>query len=436
MRDLLDYQADQIERVLGSHGVSVRVYGGAVTPRMVEFHLAPAAGVKIARIEALSEELALSLGVKSCRVERRGSVVTVEVPKDRPPIVGLIRLMSAMGETVPAVSAVLGQDNQGLPIVLRLPSPDVAHVLITGTTGSGKTELAKSMILSLALCNPPQALRLLLIDPKGRGYRLFNGLPHLICPVVTDGNEAAHRLDGLLDEMERRDEAGECEPRIIVFVDEMADLMMVSGKQMVQTVTRLAQRGREAGIHLVASTQKPTAAIVGGLAKSNFPARLVGSVASADDARIAAGVAGSGAERLTGRGDFLLVVKGQIQRLQAAYVAPAEVEVAVTQLARQFRRPAGGERAGAPRSDGNQPTLARPADAAIGGVLAQATPENSHEPAHPASEVDDQPPAVAATSGNARFSAAVKAPASDGATASFVTRQINAYLRLISRQGS
>jgi DNA segregation ATPase FtsK/SpoIIIE, S-DNA-T family len=328
----LDYQADQIERVLASHGVPGRVYGGAVTPRLVEFHVQPAPGIKIARIEGLAEELALYLGVSSCRIQRRGSVISIEVPKDRPPFVKLLGLIQVLQGRVPPLSAVLGQDHEGLPLVLRLPSPDVAHVLITGTTGSGKTELARTMILSLALCNRPDVLRLLLIDPKGRGYRVFAGLPHLVCPVLSDVADAQERLQGLIAEMERRDKAGESDPQIVVFVDELADLMMVGGKQMIQTMTRLTQRGREAGIHMIACTQKPTAAIVGGLAKSNFPARLVGSVASADDARIAAGIGATGAEKLTGRGDFLLIVKGEVQRLQAAYVPPQDMELAVAQL--------------------------------------------------------------------------------------------------------
>jgi len=334
MRDLLDYQADQIERVLASHGVSATVYGGLVSPRLVEFHLAPGAGVKIARIEGLAEEIALHLGVNACRVHRRGALVTVAVPKGGSRPVKLLELMAGM-QRVPPVTAMLGVDADGVPILLRLSSPDIAHVLIAGTTGSGKTELAKSMILSLALFNPPEGVRIILLDPKGRGYRAFVGLPHLVCPIITGADEAKHRLGGLIDEMERRDVAGLREPRILVFVDELADLMMVGGRELAHVITRLTQRGREAGIHVVACTQKPTAAIVGGLVKSNFPARLVGSVASADDARVAAGIAGTGAEKLSGRGDFLLVVKGEVCRLQAAYVPAEDLTVAVAALASQ-----------------------------------------------------------------------------------------------------
>ncbi len=415
MRDLLDYQADQIERVLASHGVPGRVYGGAVSPRLVEFHVAPAAGVKISRIEGLAEELAMYLGVAACRVQRRGAVVSIEVSKDRPPILKLLDVLAHLGAALPAATAVLGEDNESLPIPLRLPSPDVAHVLITGTTGSGKTELAKSMILSLALCNRPQAVRLLLIDPKGRGYRAFAGLPHLICPVISDVAEAHQRLQGLVAEMERRDKAGQSEPRAIVFVDELADLMMVGGKQMIQVMTRLTQRGREAGIHVIACTQKPTAGIVGGLVKSNFPARLVGSVASADDARIAAGIAASGAEKLAGRGDFLLVVKGEVRRIQAAFTPADELASAVARLAQQYARP--------PHATATavQPTLVAPSPEYI-----------LHD-----DQANNQPQSLPAANGKAaveRPEDSSEGDEKEGGNDAFLWQPINEYLRLGHRR--
>jgi S-DNA-T family DNA segregation ATPase FtsK/SpoIIIE len=418
MRDLLDYQADQIERVLASHGVPGRVYGGAVSPRLVEFHLAPAAGVRIARIEALEEELAMYLGVSTCRVQRRGAVVSIEVPKEHQPVVNLLTLMSDLTQHVPAASAVLGQDNEGLPVVLRLSSPDVGHVLVTGTTGSGKTELARSMILSLALCNAPEELRLLLIDPKGRGYKAFAALPHLVCPVVSDVAEAHVRLEGLVAEMERRDRAAESEPQVIVFVDELADLMMVGGKQMIQTMTRLTQRGREAGIHIVACTQKPTAAIVGGLVKSNFPARLLGSVASADDARIAAGISGTGAERLAGRGDFLLVVKGEVQRIQAAYSPSEELAAAVARLT--------VEGAPAPR-----PQAKRGPSADSGRSGRGDTPHDDEAGDGEATTADEDDEPFVASEGKPMQTDQEQAAAAGDA---FHWRSINEHLRLGSRR--
>jgi S-DNA-T family DNA segregation ATPase FtsK/SpoIIIE len=233
---------------------------------------------------------------------------------------------------VPPITAVLGLDHEGTPLLLRLPSPNVAHVLIAGTTGSGKTALARTLIASLALHNHPRTLQLLLVDPKGRGFRPFQGLPHLLRPVIADVDQALDALHRLVDEMIRRDRQGRDEPRLVLVLDELADLVQVGGRDMEQALTRLTQRGREAGIHLVACTQKPAAAVIGSLVKSNFPVRLVGSVASPEDAKVATGLARTGAERLLGQGDFLVVAKGQVTRVQAAYLDEGEIESLVAQL--------------------------------------------------------------------------------------------------------
>jgi DNA segregation ATPase FtsK/SpoIIIE, S-DNA-T family len=329
MKRALNFQADRIELVLASHKVPARVMGGTVTPRFVRFQVVTPLGVKVRQVAGLAEELALSLDAPSCRVYRQEGQVQVEVPRAAGRAVGLVTLCEQVagegGGGVPPVTAVLGLDEGGAPLLLRLPSPDVAHVLIAGTTGSGKTALARGMVASLALLNPQRAMQLVLIDPKGRGFGGFAGLPHLLVPVVTEVAAAAAVLGRLVAEMERRDAEGRSEPRLVVVLDELADLLLVGGQAMGETITRLTQRGREAGIHLVACTQKPTAALVGGVMKSNFPVRLVGSVASAEDARVAAGLGGTGAERLLGQGDFLVVVKGQVTRLQAAYLDGSEL---------------------------------------------------------------------------------------------------------------
>jgi len=336
MKRLLNFQADRIELVLASHKVPARVTGGMVTPRFVRFQITTPLGVKVRQVAGLAEELALSLNAPHCRVYRQEGQVQVEVPRPDSRAVGLLdlcrRLATQQPQGIPPVTAVLGLDQEGAPLLLRLPSPDVAHVLIAGTTGSGKTALARTMVASLALLNPQRTLQLVLIDPKGRGLSPFAGLPHLLVPVVTQVDQAVAMLHRLVAEMERRDAHGRSEPRLVVVMDELADLLLVGGKEMEDVLTRLTQRGREAGIHLVASTQKPTAALMGGLIKSNFPVRLVGSVACADDARIATGLPGTGAERLLGRGDFLIVVKGQVTRLQAAYLDAGEVPALVAQV--------------------------------------------------------------------------------------------------------
>ena len=325
----LHLQADRIEQVLSSYKIPSRVTGGTITPRLVRYQLSTPLGVKVKRVAGLSEEIALGLGAGSCRVYREEGLVQVEVPRDDPQVVHLLPLCRELvtagsrgRDTVPPVTAVLGLDHEGAPLLLRLPSPNVAHVLIAGTTGSGKTALARTIVTSLALFNSQRALQLVLIDPKGRGFKPFSGLPHLLVPVVTCVGEALPLLERLVAEMERRDGEGRCEPRLVVVLDELADLVQVGGSGMERALTRLTQRGREAGLHLVACTQKPTAGVIGGLVKSNFPVRLVGSVASPEDAKVASGLAKTGAECLLGQGDFLVVAKGQVSRMQAAYVEP------------------------------------------------------------------------------------------------------------------
>jgi S-DNA-T family DNA segregation ATPase FtsK/SpoIIIE len=332
MSRVLHFQADRIEMLLASHKVSARVTGGTITPRLVRFHLATPLGVKVRQVANLSEEIALSLGAPSCRVYRHQGQVEVEVPRQQGQVVSLLPLCQRLARegpggrhTVPPLTAVMGLDQEGVPLLLRLPSPNVAHALIAGTTGSGKTALARTMVASLALHNSQRNLQLVLIDPKGRGFLPFQGLPHLLVPVVTRVDEALSLLQRLVAEMERRDAEGRSDPRLVVVLDELADLVQVGGREMEAALTRLTQRGREAGLHLVACTQKPAAAVIGGLIKSNFPVRLVGSVASPEDAKVATGLAQTGAEKLLGQGDFLVVAKGQVTRMQAAYVTSEEI---------------------------------------------------------------------------------------------------------------
>ncbi len=331
MRRMLEYQADQIEMVLYSHKVPGRVLGGVVTPRWVRFEVLPALGAKVSSIARLSEEIALRLGSGGVRVRRQGSRVQVEVPREDGEIVRLLPLAARLRE-IPRRTAVLGLDEEGTPLLLRLPSPEVGHVLVAGTTGSGKTALARSMAVSLALHNRQGEVQLVVIDPKGRGYGAMSGLPHLLWPVIREVHEAAYALSDLVKLMLERDRTGVREPRLVVVIDEMADLVEAGGRGVMRSITRLTQRGREAGIHIIGCTQKPTVDAIGSLVKSNFPARLVGSVASPEDAKVASGLKGTGAEKLLGRGDFLLVVKGDVVRFQAAYVSSREIEAVVEKL--------------------------------------------------------------------------------------------------------
>ena len=234
MKRLLNFQADRIELVLASHKVPARVTGGTVTPRFVRFQIMTPLGVKVRQVAGLAEELALSLNAPNCRVYRQEGQVQVEVPGPR---AAPSACSTSAADSPPSARRAcrpsppcLGLDEEGAPLLLRLPSPDVAHVLIAGTTGSGKTALARSMVASLALLNPQRALQLVLIDPKGRGLSPFAGLPHLLVPVVTEVDEAVGMLRRLVAEMERRDAQGRSEPRLVVVIDELADLLLVGGK--------------------------------------------------------------------------------------------------------------------------------------------------------------------------------------------------------------
>ena len=345
MRQKLEFQSDRIEAVLTLHKVPARVTGGTVTPRWVRFQVLPAVGAKISKIKGLSEELAAALDARTCRVSRRGAAVAVEVPREDPQPVRLLPLFRQLddddpstsiraGGGIPPVTAVLGLGEDGVPLLIRLPSPDVAHILVAGTTGSGKTVLLQTMILSLAMANRPRHLSLMLIDPKSHAFNLFQGLPHLARPVIWEVEEMAEALHSLVRLMERRATgsglAADGRPSVVVVIDELADLLMVGGKAVQWALTRLTQRGRGAGIHIVAATQKPTAAVLGPLVKANFPVRLVGRVTSVEDARTATGWSGTGAERLMGRGDFLAVAEGRMTRFQAAHVSPQEIREVVT----------------------------------------------------------------------------------------------------------
>ncbi|MCC6191606.1 MAG: DNA translocase FtsK [Anaerolineales bacterium] len=323
-RETLNFQADRIERVLASHRVPVRVHGGAVSPRWVRFLLTPALGARVASVRNLSEELALALGAEDVRVAREGESIAVEVPRADPEPVRLLALLGTLAAT-PPLTACLGLTNDGRPLLLRLPSPEVAHVLVAGATGSGKTELMRSLVMSLAVLNRQSRLQFALIDPKSRGFLPLGGLPHLLDEVAADPGTVLKLLDRLTAEMERRDRQNVSTPRIVVVVDELLDVLAAGGKRAETALTRIAQRGREAGLHLVAGAQKPSTTALGPMLKANFPVRLVGRVGSAEDARVAAGQAGTGAEKLLGRGDFVLVAAGHLVRFQAAWIPAGEL---------------------------------------------------------------------------------------------------------------
>lgn len=325
LRRRLHLQADRIEFVLATHHAPARVTGGCVTPRTIQFHLLPAPATKISRVEQLAEEIALALGVSAARVVRHEGALHVEIPRRDAPQLSFMELVAQLrseGNLVGALrvpgTALLGMTADGVPLLVRLGSADVPHLLIAGTTGSGKSQAARTILASLAIFQRAREIQLLIIDPKGSDFRAFEMLPHLVCPIVHDIETARERLEWLTQEMERRQTSNVKRPRIVVMIDEMADLLMQGGNAVGEGLTRLVQRGRSAGICIIACTQKPTAKVLGALVTANFSARLVGKVTSAHEALIAAGMAKSGAEKLAGRGDFLLIANGEKTRVQIA----------------------------------------------------------------------------------------------------------------------
>jgi len=271
--------------------------------------------------------------VPNARLTRSQGVLSVEVPRSDSRLVSLVQLEQQLQSdeqirralNAPG-TAILGMDSEGVPLLLRLASPDVAHCLIAGTTGSGKTELARTIVASLLMHQKPRDIQLALFDPKLHGLGLFARAPHLLFPIVADIDETLVRMTFLVAEMERRDRALIERPRVVIVIDELADLLQSCGAELETMLTRLVQRGRGTGFSLIACTQKPSSRVVGSLVKANFPVRLVGRVASTDDARVAAGVGGTGAEKLAGRGDFVLVAGAQMIRFQAAMIKPEEIE--------------------------------------------------------------------------------------------------------------
>jgi S-DNA-T family DNA segregation ATPase FtsK/SpoIIIE len=349
IRAYLEYQADRVEAVLAAHKAPGRVTGGTVGPRIIRFFLNPAPHTRFSAIRRLADDMALAMRVPNLAIDRDEHGVVLAFANPDPKPVDLLPLLDDV-QPVPNATAVLGLTDDGVPLLARLAAPDVAHVLVAGTTGSGKSVLLRTMAASLVLTHAPYALRIVGIDPKGRTFRTLAAAPHLTRPLITDPDEALEALHSLLRTMEIRDRRGELPadgpdhaahsgvPRIVVFIDEMADLIMAGGGAVTEALTRLVQRGREAGIHLVAATQHPSAAILGSVMRANFPLRLIGRVVSAQDARVSAGRGGTDAHLLHGRGDFLAVSGGAHPiRFQVANSDAGEIQEALSALTRRRR---------------------------------------------------------------------------------------------------
>lgn len=240
-----DLQAARIESVLTAHKVPARVWQATITPRFVRFDVTTALGTRPNKVSNLAEELAFSLGARMTRIYRDGGVLHVEVPRETSRAVALARLCNEL-EAVPPYCGVLGVDDGGMPLLMRIDSPDVAHVLIAGTTGSGKTGVIRTLLLSLAMHNHPGQLQLVLLDPKGRGLAPLARLPHLWHghAIAQDARAAGDALQALVEEMLQRDASRRSLPRIVIGIDELADLLMEGGKPVADALTRLTQRAR------------------------------------------------------------------------------------------------------------------------------------------------------------------------------------------------
>lgn len=336
MANKYELMGARIEEVFAAAGIHARVWQAHVTPRFVSFQATSALATRAAKIKNLPEDMALHLGVQSVRIKREGGIWLIQVPRDTPRTVSVPEV-AGMTTVVGTNTGLLGIDEEGAPLLIRIDSPDVAHIFIAGTTGSGKTELLRTLLLSFVMYNRPAFLQLALIDPMADKFAPLTALPHMWrnSAIASEPADAARLLAALAAEMDNRARTGRTSPRIIIAIDELADVIQSQGHKeaITEPLQRLVQRGRGQGLHVIAATQKPAATLVGGLVKANFPTRIVGSVVSADDAKVAAGVGDSGAEKLLGRGDFVLIVKGAKLRFQAPYNDPWEYDALVALIA-------------------------------------------------------------------------------------------------------
>lgn len=335
-------QAAVINQVFAAHNVPCEV---APPPRSfaastyASFQIVRDAGLKVSKVTALAPEIDEALGQP---VRFDTMPLSIEVQRSDPQRLALVDLWPMLTQRTPAhgLPLVSGQGvNAGklCPTLLNLAHPNTPHALVAGTTGSGKTSLLFSLLLSAAIMRSPADLAVVVLDPKAVDFRSLYGLPHLAAPVVTEPGECIAALRAVVAEMERRKVAGMVDPRqrILIVIDEVAELMAMAGKEVEAHIQRIISVGRGLGIHLIAATQKPTADIVGSVVKSNFPVRMVGRVTSNIDANVAAGISGTGAERLPGMGSFL-VVNGSLHRVQSYHTTTDEHRRIIDQIARRW----------------------------------------------------------------------------------------------------
>ncbi len=341
----------QLEQKLKNFGVSGKVVGISPGPVVTTYEYSPAAGVKINKIAGLANDLALGLKAQSVRVV--GSVpgkaaLGIEIPNPNRSVVYIRELLASeeYRRVEDKLAIVLGLDVVGAPSIVNLAK--MPHLLIAGSTGSGKSVAINTIIASILYNATPEEVRLLMVDPKRIELSGYEGIPHLLHPVVVEPKLASRALLWAVREMERRykllelakvksfdsynETAEEKLPYIVIIVDELADLMMVASKDVESSIARLAQMARAAGMHLILATQRPSVDVLTGLIKANFPTRISFKVSSKIDSRTILDT--SGAEHLLGNGDMLYLANGSsgLQRVHGAYISEAETEAIITFL--------------------------------------------------------------------------------------------------------
>ncbi len=349
----LKANAQKLVDTLDSFGVKTRVLDISRGPSVTRYELQPLAGVKISRITNLADDIALNLAVGGVRIEAPipgKPAVGIEVPNRKSTPVNIRGLFESPNFTrmTSPLSFVLGKDIAGVPQVADLCK--MPHLLVAGSTGSGKSVCVNSIIMSFLYRSGPEDLKLILIDPKVVELAEYNGIPHLLMPVVTEARKAAGALASATVEMERRyrlfadNNAKEIKsfnklaeenpsleklPYIAIIIDELADLMMVAGKEVEEYICRIAQKARAAGMHLIVATQRPSVDVITGLIKTNIPSRISFAVSSQVDSRTI--LDGSGAEKLLGMGDMLFMPLGASKpiRIQGTYIKDGEINRAL-----------------------------------------------------------------------------------------------------------
>ena len=342
--------ANKLQKTLYSFGVQARVEDVAVGPAITRYELKPAEGVRVSKIANLADDIALNLAAETIRIEAPipgKQAVGIEVPNKEKEMVGLREVIEsdAFQNNSSKLSVALGKDVAGSAVVADIAK--MPHVLIAGSTGSGKSVCINTLVTSIIYNSKPSEVKLIMVDPKVVELSVYNGIPHLLIPVVTDPKKAAGALAWAVQEMDDRynkfaekgvrdlkgynkavendGTAGKL-PQIVIIVDELADLMMVAAKDVEEAICRLAQKARAAGMHLVIATQRPSVDVITGLIKANVPSRIAFAVSSQIDSRTILDQVG--AEKLLGKGDMLFYPAGASKptRVQGAFVSDDEVE--------------------------------------------------------------------------------------------------------------